>query len=359
VTPRHGNGDVSQLDAIDDLIRDIYLALLDRPPEKGAVLSQSIQIRTYGLASVLRRIARSREAMHVIGVGDRRRVGLAGNCQVPVIAAYLRKAGVLALAVADINERELPQFDLGTEELLRGDLDVVLSQPVFSFEEVATERLRQLYGERLVTFTNVSFTGLHPDMQGGSGLRGVGLVTPLGEWHSGIVVGCYLRGMRVQDCIRQFNSRTYERLGYFEAFARASEELVARDAGLTVRFAEEFLGMIYEGPALLTGNHPTSAVMARLATRIAVAVNLGTTRFDPGCVPNPFLRQIAFPIYPEIAEHLRLPYRTPFTWHTPEELGGHDISLEELVLGSYKAYAAFDQSELRRIFAPSLARWEV
>ena len=341
------------------IVRDAYVALLNRQAEPAGLREHAEDIRRYGVAHVLRRIFNSEECLGRLGLGARMKVGLAGNCNATVLAECLRGDGrLLAAWVADVTRRGAPGYVAAAEAIAQTAVEYVLAQPIVSqaYPEIRTDRLQALYGERLVTFTNLHFEGLQPDMYGPSHVRQSGHQSPLGDWHSGLVVACFLQGLPAVECVRRFDGKTYERLGFFGAYERSAAELRARDASVTVRFADEFLAMTETELTMLTTNHPTSPVFAALARRIATHLGLDNPAFSPDAFANELEHGPVWPVYPEIAEALGLPYRTRLVFQQPGS--GRQLTLEEFVAESYTRYDHFDAEDMRSSFAPLLA-WAV
>ncbi len=209
------------------------------------------------------------------------------------------------------------------------------------FGELETVRLRERLGKRLITFTNVRFDGVHPDMTyfGPFGGRWGNF---LADYHSRIVIHSYSAGRSAEDCVRMFHGVTYEKLGYYDVFAASAAELRRRDLACDVRCADTFLELIRQEYCLLTFNHPTSIVFCRIAAALCDHVGIEYVGFEERLYPNPLVQSIIWPIYNEVAEALRLPYRSPQFFSQPPtgyvQGSSRSLSIAEYVHSCYDFY---------------------
>ena len=139
--------------------------------------------------------------------------------------------------------------------------------------------------DRVVNFTNIYFTGLHPDATyiGGMGKR---FLSPVGDYHSRITYLAYSKGLTIEACIQKFSSETYDKLGYYGQWDSSSIELINRDAKNDVKFAEEFLEITSKNLTLLTFNHPTSLVFNKLGNRLLNFIGLKEITLPIESQPN-------------------------------------------------------------------------
>ncbi len=223
-----------------------------------------------------------------------------------------------------------------------GPDDIVFAFNLSSeFGTLETSHLRSALGERMTTFTNVRFDGVHPD-QSYFGPFGGRWPNFLSEYHSKIVVHSFAAGRSVADCLSLFNGKVYERLGYYDIFDRSAAELLRRDAMCDVKFAETFLDLVRNEYSLLTFNHPTSIVFDNLTRMLCAHRSLPFLQFEPTLYPNPLVQVVIWPVLDEVAEHHRLPYRTPQYFVAPPggyvASGSRSISLEDYVAKCYHFY---------------------
>jgi hypothetical protein len=191
--------------------------------------------------------------------------------------------------------------------------------------------------DRVVNFTNIYFTGLHPDATyiGGMGKR---FLSPVGDYHSRITYLAYSRGLGVEACVKKFSSETYEKLGYYSQWDSSSLELINRDAKNDVKFAEEFLEITSRNLTLLTFNHPTSLVFNKLANRLLNFIGLKEITLPIESQPN-FLATNAFwPVYENLDLSRKVSYKTPFIFKSADSFGKKIFNLDRFVSTSYDLY---------------------
>ena len=242
------------------------------------------------------------------------------------------------LASEDRKKADVLQDTLGDDSLV---FSFVLSA---AFGQLETAGLRKLLGDRLVTFTNVRFDGLHPDMTyfGPFGGRWSGL---LADYHSRIVMHSFSAGRSASECAQMFRGEVYEDLGYFEVFDTSATELKRRDLACDVRCADNFLELIQQEYCLLTFNHPTSIVFSSIVKALCQYAHIEYVAFEERLYPNPLVQSVIWPIYNEVAESLRLPYRSPQFFSQPPtgyvQGSSRSLSIPEFVHGCYDFYSKY------------------
>jgi len=223
-----------------------------------------------------------------------------------------------------------------------GTDDLVFSFNVTGdFDSLETSRLKRVYGDRLITFTNIRFDGLHPDATflGSFAKRWVNF---LPGFHSKIVVHSYAAGRSARECLALFNGQVYDKLGYYDIFACSESELRLRDRICEVKLCDMLFDLVPDEYCLMTPNHPTSVVFSRMVKMLCDRAGITFVPYDERMFPNPLMNAPVWPIFNEIAEHFRLRYRTPqyFVRGLRRELvsASLSISLEEFINASYDFY---------------------
>jgi hypothetical protein len=205
----------------------------------------------------------------------------------------------------------------------------------FSFKELSS------LNSRVYSITNLFFNGLHPDITyfGSLGRR---IESPLGDYHSKIILYSYLSNRSTDICIKSFNQKFYEDFKYFDEYGDSSNKLIRRDSINSIKFAEEFLEMVKQTPSLFTVNHPVGNIFQEFSIFIASKLGLNLKRWPISMIPNHLSNSAWWPIYPEFSDHFLLKYKTPFIFKQPINLGRRFLSLEDFVLSSYKIYSDND-----------------
>lgn len=269
------------------------------------------------------------------------KIAIIGNCQAqPLSKALSAFEGVKATVPVPIHQYGTKHFLRPEEEfkaLIQEPEAVVLSfvnGP--RFNDFATATLKQTV-KPLYTLTNIHFSGLHPDITY-VGDQGGRIPSPLGDYHSKIILHSFLTGRSKPDCLARFCGNEYARLGYYQEFEKAATELRARDKELDIQFAEKFLSLLKEIPCLYTQNHPTPVVFQEYVLLIAQYLGLKAWRQPIELLPNYLAHSTWWPVYAEIAELHGLKYRMPLTFKQAEPLGGKFMELEQLIHASYQIY---------------------
>ena len=285
------------------------------------------------------------------------RIALLGNCQSTALASVLyRVKGIKIETVVDVNAEGSDVYNHSFHKAAHLDLvDFCFSQPLSdNFGDIRSERLRKKYGSRFKQYTNLYFTGYHPDLTY-YGDRGVRLQSAMGDYNSRIALISYLQGVSIDETTKRFNDATYQRLGYYDQFQASHDELLRRDEANDVRFAADFFAVAKRSLPLYTVNHPTATALASLAEMIAQAAGQDRPAIDPDFVRNPLAEGSIWPVYPEIASALGLEYSGGTTFYPSFNEERPPMSLRDFVALSFERYNDFGRQKL--LDMPSSAEW--
>jgi hypothetical protein len=275
-----------------------------------------------------------------------RAITIIANCQsLPLADALALGATGITTEFIDVNFPHLPEMAAKIATLApRGDELVFSVNLSAQFGVLGTEQLRPRLGDGLITFTNIHFSGLHPDI---TYLGPMGRRTPgyFEDYHSKLALFGFVTGRSIADCVALFNGAAYERIGFFAEFAASASELMRRDDACNVRYAAMFLEQIKQVPGLFTINHPTGPIFMTLANVLARVAGVPFERFDALFLENPLARNVIWPVYNEIAEHHGLRYRMPQLFVAPVRRAARGAALADFIAGSYAAYAQADFNE--------------
>lgn len=270
------------------------------------------------------------------------KIALVGNCQTSALRSiFNRSVDIEVAAVADVNLRGTPMFEKDVQKIAEGkDFDFVLSQPMSDdFGDISSANLKKIYGDKFRKFTNVYFSGLHPDLSyfGSFGQR---FASPLGEYHSKIALMCYSKKIDPSRCVSLFTQRTYETLHYFDAYEHSSNEMLRRDDSNDIKFASVFLEFSKIRMLLYTINHPSSACMVLLAKTLAESLGANGAQFEHDIYTNLLVESQIWPIYPEIGSAHELKYKTEMQFYPATNTGRRPMNIEQFVYTSYEMYDA-------------------
>jgi hypothetical protein len=211
--------------------------------------------------------------------------------------------------------------------------------------------------DRVLSFTNIYFSGLHPDITyfGGMGKR---VMSPLGDYHSRICLLSFIKGYSLDQCTNLFNSKNYDQLDYYKEWDKSDTELRRRDSTLDIKFADGFLEMTKNEPTLYTFNHPLGPVFYHLAEKIFTGLELAFPKFPTSYFYNYLATNAWWPIYPEIGDFNSIKFDHPMIFKSPDHLSRKFYSLEQFVAASFALYAqqGLTTNELPAHFANILER---
>jgi len=198
---------------------------------------------------------------------------------------------------------------------------------------------------RVLTFTNIFFRGLHPDLiyLGGMGDR---LKSPVGDYHSLICAMSFLKGLNIDQCKERFNQEIYEKLGFFSEWDISAKELLKRDELTDIKFAAEFLDMAKVEPVLFTANHPMAKPFLKLLNKIAIRLELEPISFPEQYYNNYLSNNTWWPVYPEVANKFDLQYKTPMTFKSPDNINRKTFSLDMFISKSYDIYEQYGKDKV-------------
>ena len=210
------------------------------------------------------------------------------------------------------------------------------------FSQQALERF-----DRKISFTNIYFTGLHPDATylGGMGKR---FLSPVGDYHSRIVYLSFVKNLLINECLEKFSPGTYLDLGYYKQWNLSAEELLARDLVCDIQFAKEFLKLTTTNLTLLTFNHPTPIVFNALANKMLNFLNLSGLTIPIESQPNFLATNSFWPIYDNLNLMEKLSYKTPFLFKVADSFGKKILTLEQFVAESYNMYTKFGVENIEK-----------
>lgn len=156
--------------------------------------------------------------------------------------------------------------------------------------------------ERIWLVPTFSFSAYHPDIcylrSGGKALKG-----PLDDYHSTIAYAGYKLGMSVEEVSRHYHEATYARLGYFDRWDGAKNQLLEKfeQAGFDLRAA--FANWTRMGAFMYSVNHVKVRCLMDVAKAILERAGKHLDYLEELPHDNLMFGPV-FPIYPEIGRRL-------------------------------------------------------
>jgi hypothetical protein len=268
------------------------------------------------------------------------------NCQVLPLAKKLSGLSMVKNLITipvHLMGHELYKNGLNEFEKIKNDIDtnVITFNLSDKFGDLQTNFLRNNI-EKLYTINNIHFSGLHPDVTYLSDM-GKRVESPVGDYHSKIIIYSYLMNIKVDECIKLFNIDTYSKLGYFSDFYLSAKELLDRESDVDIKFANIFLKAVINQHSMFTFNHPTSYIFDQWARFIANHLRLDYPSYDYTLDQNLLSSNTWWPVYPEIANIHNCSYAGSYCFKQIESGGGKFLDLAQLVDESYQIYTRNDE----------------
>lgn len=273
-------------------------------------------------------------------------IGIVGNCLSYGIASCLQFyqpwATITSYVLPEFPSKfrdkremlaEFSQFDLliaiAPLENIWGDPDLL---PI----------LRRECGNLLIC-PPVNFHAFHPDCVIAS-RRDTGelIHSALGDYNSALALFGYTEGMGVEETLRLYHARVYERAGYFDAWTSSQEALMAVGRQFDFPLDKLFRSWTRRGVFMHSINHPKLFVLADLAAQILRGLGIeADARLVEGYVPDELLNNCVWPLYPELGRAMGLPGSYVF------KAGQHFYDLRAYVEASFAMYASYPGDQLR------------
>ncbi|WP_244478386.1 WcbI family polysaccharide biosynthesis putative acetyltransferase [Methylobacterium sp. Leaf113] len=242
------------------------------------------------------------------------RLAVLGNCQAEGVAQALQLL-VPTARVALIPLGRLTRH-YGTLDRLRTHLD--------AFDHVFTQFFPTGFVEggnvhalaegdpRVRLFPTILFPGYHPDMVhvGDVGaLSAAHLVrSPVGPYHSAIILCAYLEGLSPADTVALFRDSTYAQLGYYEAWNEAAAYLLGGGRDMVFPLEADLARWSRRGCFMHVLNHPKLFVLADIARRLASEAGLAPVDVPvEDYLPDELAADVVWPLYPDLAARYGLP----------------------------------------------------
>lgn len=268
-------------------------------------------------------------------------IGIIANCHVlpltKTMATYKSVGSVLGVPIHLYGTPHFTAAADAFEMLAKRDDTVVLSflnGDGFGDYETAVLKARL---SNVCTMTNIHFSGLHPDIIYLGDQNGR-LQSPIGDYHSKLVVHSFVQGLSPNECLSRFNADEFEAIGFYREYDFAKTELINRDANLDIRFAKVFLDLVCENPCLYTINHPTPIIFEKFCALIADHLKVEAVQYPVEMLPNYLAHSAWWPIYEPIREFHKIKYSTPMLFKQPDSIGGRYLELGQFVDQSYAIY---------------------
>lgn len=273
------------------------------------------------------------------------KITVIGNCQAFSFADYARH--VLPAVEATLLDPFLLNDDAHIDYCVTAleTADHVFAQPMGMGRQPAVRAAVEAAAAKTVEWPGFGFDGFQPDQFYLYDADRKFVRTPMGDYNSLLVAAAFAGGRSPAQTERLFNSLSYARLGYFEAFGKARAAARKWLERYGIDFDTVLDRWLAEGSFMLTINHPRMIVVAEIARRAMAQAGLAIE--DDGSLPVDPLARLIWPVYPEIARRIGVPGSLDFVsdWGVPEP---RILTLQDVVEGSFAVYDGPVADALRR-----------
>ncbi|MGV6874023.1 WcbI family polysaccharide biosynthesis putative acetyltransferase [Pseudochelatococcus sp. B33] len=330
----------------EDDVRWAYQYYLGRPPESADAIATHARAKDLRNSMYMspERLARGasyyRPDEYCCWRPGRPRIVVLSSCQGPPLArviAAIADVSVFGCAISKTKDKHLAAHLMAMMEAA----DFVLSAPLTdSWQPFDEQNLRERLGSRLLTYNRPNFAALHPDLVY---LRGPEPRSPVGDYHSRIVVDSFLAGMTEEQCTARFNKQEYVRMGFEDIAQKAISKLRKNDTSVDVKIADFVLENMKDREILYTSNHPTQILNSHIAKEFIGKIGIEQIPARPVMIPTVLSSNVIWPIDRDWAEIMDLSFHTESVfWHS-----NYMIPLEEFVIRSYALYRRSDPEKLK------------
>lgn len=195
-------------------------------------------------------------------------------------------------------------------------------------------------------FPTISFQGYHPDcVYVGNGK----VKSPIGGYHSALVLLGYLEGLRAKETCSLFNRDVYRSAGYFDEYQASRGALLHRLGVMSEPMQGVLARWERRGAFMHTINHPRLFVLVDLARALLRAVGAPLAPIDPELhLVDNFPDGEVWPVYPEIASRFGIAGELYFKRDKKLIAAGRStvVDLETFVDESFEIYSEAAREDL-------------
>ncbi len=306
------------------------------------------------LSSALKpeRLVRAARRLGLMPGGKPLKIAISANCQGTPLGQLITTM-CDGVEISHITIVHKARDDASAEDLAAFKAaDIILAQKVadnYPCEYVRTNALRERFGDKVLSWVNLYFSGYNPELTYMRGDDRTPMNGPLGDYHLRPVITAYQDGLSVEDALARLRDPDYNATHYSGAAKASMDELHRRDEDTNIKIADFVERRLPIAKQFHTFNHPSLDLLTELAARCAHAMGRDVSRRpSPGMLPEP-LGMIMAPINPQARLEMGFPedfdpvtYKgTPLDWSQPRPTRqpGHALySMTEVIEAFYRRY---------------------
>lgn len=206
---------------------------------------------------------------------------LVGNCQVIALANLLKfKSTKLRVKHIVVHEDKVSNNCLAKEV---DNSDFVISQKISnSFNNLSTENLKGIAGEKLILIHNLYYDGYHPDWCYLPVIKGVRLKSPIGDYHNKTVIDGFSKNLSALTIKENINSKKFNSLHYTGSAETSISEMEKREHDIDIKMVESLKNKIGTSTKLLfyTFNHPCKLLLNEETNKILEHIGIKSYRVN-------------------------------------------------------------------------------
>jgi hypothetical protein len=209
-----------------------------------------------------------------------------GNCQIAALRPLLQALH------GDLDSPGLPAVHTMTaehEKLVAAatvDADWIVAQlvaPDYHVEYVRTDRLLEQFGERVIIWPNLYFTGYAPEYNTLRDAKYRNFTGPLLDYHSDKILYGFMQGWPVAETVAHLQKPSnLDVLWYDKSVSASLAELKKREEQTSVSISDFVEETFAKQRLFYIMNHPAIATLSELASRILAKMNVKALHDVPG-----------------------------------------------------------------------------
>lgn len=287
----------------------------------------------------------------VLSPGRDQRIVFVGNCQVNMLAALCNAmqadvtASGLEMTPRFFNKLEKSCFD---DEAWSG-VQCIWAHPNAQWVAWLQQQPKH-FQAKVRPLPTIDTLGFHPDCAYVN-VQGKVVESPIGAYHSVLVLWGFLQGLSVQDTRALFNAQVFRHLGFFDFHAAGVNHLVNKGRQCSMPLHRWLAAWQESGVWMHTINHPKPQVLADVALHCLGQLGIAGVADACDVVEDELARSPCWPVYPDVAQALGL--RTPGSYafksaHRPVDQGKsvNYMGLDAFIEASFALYARYAPVDL-------------
>lgn len=267
------------------------------------------------------------------------KVVILSSCQGPHMAKLLAAMAHVSVYAQELKSIYSSDSNKHYFQMMMESADLIISAPLTNkwgvFEK---DVLKAKYKDKIFFYNRPFFEAIHPDcfyprFVGGSS------ASPVGDYHSRLVLSSYAKKLSPEDCVQSFNINTFVDMGYDKIQKDSFAKLLEKDKDVDLKIHDFVLENYQESPLFYTINHPTHIFNAYICKMIIKKLGVALVTDDTYLTHSSLLNNTVWPVHDFWADHLSLKYRNNMFGRA-----GYTLDLEFFVRRSYANYARLPES---------------